>query len=175
MWQSSYWSGFVFFQQKMVVQRTTVKWKIKEFRKYFDCTLGAIKGVEGYVQQGANTWNQNVDHHTAVNEGLKWVNKVLDDAWGYAWGGVSAKSCLQMFWYSDLIELAGTGPAPIGSEHCGTIGPGNAVDPQMQTPWWNVSKVTGETGQKLLVRVRQPNGQNLAFPYKLMLFAGGIF
>ena len=100
------------------------------------------------------------------------VSTGADDCPG---GTLPAKLCVQMFWHSNIIELSGTGPVAIGSEHCGSIGPGEAADPQLATQWYNVSKVTGEQNQKLLVRVRHPPGQDLQVPYKAMMFAGGIF
>jgi len=90
-----------------------------------------------------------------------------------------AKLCVSMFWWSNVIDLAGTGPAPIGQEVCKTVSEGlfgsDPVDPQVVVPWWNVSKVTGETNQTLLVRVRQPPGQKMDIPYSVMMFGGSIF
>ncbi len=145
------------------------------------------------VKQAVKNLGQKVtiDKLSMTKGDVDWFTLPLLGAWAKVQAGVAArkpdaandcgtvpagaKLCVQMYWYSNIIELAGTGPAKIGSEHCGVVGPGESGDPQVATQWWNVSKVTGEQGQTLLVRVRQPSGQNLDIPYRAFMFAGGIF
>jgi hypothetical protein len=128
---------------------------------------------------------------TSTKGDVDWYTLPLLGAWAKVQAGVAgrkpkgssdcnsvpagAKLCVSMWWHSNIIDLTGTGPVQIGSEGCGAVSNGDFIDPEFSVPWWNVSKVTGEQNQKLLVRVRQPTGQNLDIPYSVMMFAGSIF
>ena len=249
------WNGVLISKQTMVIQQlkakqTTQPWKPKGFNQALACALGVIDGFGGYLQGGA-TFPVPFETMQYINDALKVVDKLLDEAYAHIWGGAvptpacypdlyepnnkaspaqatknlgskvtigdvtstkgdvdwyslpllgawakvqagvsgrkpmgsndcgtvpaNAKLCVSMHWWSNIIELSGGQPVAIGGEVCGKVSDGTFVDPEFVVPWWNVSKVTGEQNQTLLVKVRQPAGQNLDIPYQVMMFAGGIF
>lgn len=78
--------------------------------------------------------------------------------------------CVQLHWYSDLVELMDAPPIEVGGEHCGLLEDTWLDDPSLETEQYLLAPVTGETGARIMVRIRHSGAASANIPYKLYMY-----